>query len=218
MSMTNPRSHFRLPSEILCFCVTRWKMIAGEMEEEEYRGEEERMDWRKGERERGGVIWVCWLTLTLLPAPPAASWVFIHWRRLFTSPLYKKLHTQTRTDMRGGAQGEWCSVLFTSLTFFFLLSILYHLALLLLLAFLLLHQPPLWVFHPHSWGSFLFTETVGRARNRNGNSSARLDLSLRCLNTVPGLLGCSQGEGVMQVFCSQMSEPSQSVYIHWYTW
>lgn len=218
MSMTNPRSHFRLPSEILCFCVTRWKMIAGEMEEEEYRGEEERMDWRKGERERGGVIWVCWLTLTLLPAPPAASLVFIHWRRLFTSPLYKKLHTQTRTDMRGGAQGEWCSVLFTSLTFFFLLSILYHLALLLLLAFLLLHQPPLWVFHPHSWGSFLFTETVGRARNRNGNSSARLDLSLRCLNTVPGLLGCSQGEGVMQVFCSQMSEPSQSVYIHWYTW
>lgn len=50
--------------------------------------EEKRRDGglMKGERwrDRGGVM--RWLTLTLLPASPVASWVFILWRRL-RSPL-----------------------------------------------------------------------------------------------------------------------------------
>lgn len=57
-------------------------------------------------------------------------------------------------------------------------------------------------FPPHSSGRFLFTETVGRARNRNSRLS-RLDLSPHCFNTVPGLLGRSQGEDLMEMFFSQ---------------
>lgn len=65
---------------------------------------------------------------------------------------------------------------------------------------------------PHPSGCFLFSETVGRARNRNRSSSlTRPDLSPRCLNTVPGLPGRGRGEDLMEMFCSQVSEPSQSV-------
>lgn len=68
----------------------------------------------------------------------------------------------------------------------------------------------LWVFHPHSSGCFLFSETVGRARNRS-SSLAHTHLSPRCLNSVPGLPGRGHGDDPTEMFCSQVSGPRQSV-------
>lgn len=57
---------------------------------------------------------------------------------------------------------------------------------------------------------FLPTQTVGRNRN-NSSSLALPDLSPCSLNTVPGLPDRSQGAYLMETFCSQVTEPSQSV-------
>lgn len=90
-----------------------------------------------------------------------------------------RVHTRARAHTRGVAQGEHC-VLLTLSTFFHLFSLPLSSSLALLLVFLLLHQLLLWVFHPHSSGRFLLTETVGRARDRNRSSLACTVLSPHC--------------------------------------
>lgn len=93
----------------------------------------------------------------------------------YISP-YTHKHTHSHTHIGGGAQGEWY-VLLSLLTFFVVLSRLYHPAPLLPLLLLLL------LLSIRSCSRS--TQTVGR--NRNNSSLACPDLSPCCLNTVPGL-------------------------------
>lgn len=83
-----------------------------ELEEEERRRD---AGLTKGERwrDRRGVR--RWLTLTLLPASPAASWVFILWRRP-RSPPYISPCAHMCTHSTGGTRIDRC-VLFIFLFF-----------------------------------------------------------------------------------------------------
>lgn len=87
-----------------------------ELEEEEERRRDAGLTKGERWRDRRGVM--CWLTLTLLPASPVASWVFILWRRL-AAPLYKPLCTHVCTLKGSGL--HW-SFIFSSFLSFLLSS------------------------------------------------------------------------------------------------
>lgn len=201
-----------LPSEILCV-FPREKTHSNNMRNDRCRaggGEKRRRrrDWWKGEREKEEEWYGCADSLWPFSLLHQQHRGYLYIGVGCSAPLYKPVHTHAH--MHTHIQGELPKVNAVFCSHYWLSSTCSLVFLALLLVFLLLHQLLLWVFHPHSSGRFLLTETVGRARNRNRSSSlACTGLSSRCLNTVPGLPGRGHGEHLMEMCCSH----SQSVSI-----